>query len=185
MSRLLLLAFVLFQVALPATGMSDQGVETWLKVDTEALTLTVMRGKSSEATFENIAIGSNGVTRDKRQGDERTPLGNFRIADVRDSKRFVTFIAFDYPTPGHVRRACAQGDISIADCERLDAALTAGAPTPQNTALGGYLGIHGTGEGDATIHETFNWTNGCIALTNEQLAQLLPWVSPGMLVSVR
>lgn len=180
----MLLLLILLSVPSLAGDVTAPG-DVWLKVDTGELKLTVMRGETVLASFENIAIGSNGVTRDKRIGDEKTPLGNFRITEIRDSQRFVTFIAFDYPTPGHVRRACRLGDISEADCMRLDAALAAGAPVPQNTGLGGHLGIHGTGEGDPAIHESFNWTNGCIALTNEQLAELLPWIGPGTLVSVR
>lgn len=179
-----LFLLLLFSGSALASAVTLAG-DVWLKVDTGELKLTVMRGETALATFENIAIGSNGVTRDKRSGDEKTPLGNFRVAEIRDSQRFVTFIAFDYPTAGQVYRACGQGDISAADCQRLDAALAAGAPVPQDTALGGFLGIHGTGEGDPAIHEGFNWTNGCIALTNEQLAALLPWIRPGTLVSVR
>ena len=184
MSRLLFFITLVLQVY-PAVAAPEEAAATWIEVDTQELTLTVMRGEVPQVSFQNIAIGSNGVTRDKRQGDERTPLGNFRIADVRDSQRFVTFIAFDYPTADHIHRACSQHAISRSDCERLDAALSVGAPAPQNTALGGHLGIHGTGEGDPVIHASFNWTRGCVALTNEQLAELLLWVSPGMLVRVR
>jgi len=162
-----------------------ESTQPWLLVDTQALTLVVMNGDSELASFENIAIGSNGTTREKRLGDEKTPLGEFRVLEVRDSQRFVTFIAFNYPTPGHAWRACKEGRIPAADCARLQRARELGRPLPQNTALGGHLGIHGVGRGDSEIHASFNWTNGCIALTNEQLAQLLQWVVPGMRVSVR
>ncbi len=177
-----LLLLVTFALA-PVAALAYE--ETWLKVDTDAMTLEVMRGDVAVATFENIAIGSNGVTRDKRLGDERTPLGNYQVTAIRDSQRFTTFIAINYPTPGQVHRACSQGDVSAADCERLKRADANGRPAPQDTALGGHLGIHGTGAGSLEIHGSVNWTDGCIALNNEQLAELLQWIAPGTRVSVR
>ena len=56
---------------------------------------------------------------------------------------------------------------------------------PQVTPLGGYLGIHGVGEGDPGIHADFNWTHGCIALTNQQIDDLAGWIRIGMRVVVR
>ena len=56
---------------------------------------------------------------------------------------------------------------------------------PQQTALGGHIGIHGIGAGDPRIHEDFNWTSGCIALTNAQIDDLAGWVRLGMRVVVR
>jgi lipoprotein-anchoring transpeptidase ErfK/SrfK len=56
---------------------------------------------------------------------------------------------------------------------------------PQHTPLGGYIGIHGIGNGDTQIHETVNWTNGCVALTNQQIDDLETWVYIGMRVAIR
>ena len=47
------------------------------------------------------------------------------------------------------------------------------------TTLGGLIGIHGIGKGDPRVHRDFNWTFGCVALTNEQIDQLRPWVRLG------
>ena len=49
----------------------------------------------------------------------------------------------------------------------------------------GQLGIHGVGMGDMKVHETVNWTEGCIALTNEQVRDLAKWVVVGTRVVVR
>ena len=44
---------------------------------------------------------------------------------------------------------------------------------PQNTVLGGQIGIHGLGDKtNLSVHQNFNWTRGCIALTNEQIHSL-------------
>ena len=60
-----------------------------------------------------------------------------------------------------------------------------GKTPPQDTPLGGQIGIHGIGNGDQDIHHNYNWTNGCIALTNEQIDQLGKWIKPGVLVNIR
>jgi hypothetical protein len=47
---------------------------------------------------------------------------------------------------------------------------------PQNTPLGGFLGIHGIGRGDIRIHRAFHWTQGCVAVTNEEMNALAHWI---------
>ena len=59
---------------------------------------------------------------------------------------------------------------------------------PQNTRLGGYIGIHGVGEvtrEKMKIHRAVNWTDGCIALTNKDINTLRKYVSIGTPVIIR
>jgi lipoprotein-anchoring transpeptidase ErfK/SrfK len=35
------------------------------------------------------------------------------------------------------------------------------------------------------VHRDFNWTNGCVALTNEEIEELLQWVKIGTAVEIR
>jgi lipoprotein-anchoring transpeptidase ErfK/SrfK len=35
------------------------------------------------------------------------------------------------------------------------------------------------------VHNRFNWTNGCIALTNEQIDELAGWAVVGTRISIR
>ena len=60
-----------------------------------------------------------------------------------------------------------------------------GRPPPQDTALGGYIGIHGVGAGDPAVHEDFNWTEGCVALTDAQIDALLRHITVGTAVEIR
>ena len=169
-------------IGMPASHAEDSDIS--LAIDTKELTLAVRQGESVIEVFENIAIGSNGATWDKQLGDEKTPLGNFRVMEVRKSERFVMFIAIDYPNLDHVRRAWESKRIAPGEYSALISALRDNGLPPQNTRLGGHLGIHGLGEGDPYVHDNFNWTNGCIALGNAQLARLLTWVRPGTPVIV-
>jgi len=159
--------------------------DVWLAVDTEELNLAVMRGETELQVFENIAIGRNGAAESRKRGDETTPLGEFTITEIRRSKRFELFMAFNYPNLDHTERAFEEQRIDVDEYKTLREDLDQGTPPSQSTSLGGQLGIHGLGEGDLEVHKTINWTEGCIALTNEQLGELVDWVDVGTRVVVR
>ena len=176
-----LLACLLVLVQTLAAGADT----TRVVVDTVSQTLTVMRGPEAILSLEGIAIGRAGVSGGKYRGDNRTPLGRYSITSIRDSDRFHRFIALSYPNDVDAERALDEGAIDRATRDRIVAAIDADRPPPQNTVLGGHIGIHGLGGGDPDIHATLNWTRGCVALTNAQVDQLLPWLRIGMVVEIR
>ena len=162
-----------------------QPTETWVLVDTPALQVSVMRGEEVLAIFDNVAIGSNGTTRRKRLADERTPLGEYRISEIRRSRRFHLFLGLDYPTIEDAKRALGENRIDESEFRRIRQALQRGDRAPQDTSLGGNLGFHGIGDGNPEVHVRFNWTNGCIALTNDQIDALADLVTVGTPVRIR
>ena len=158
----------------------------WLAVDTRALTLTVVSGDGHMlARFQNIAIGSGGAASLHRAGDATTPLGTYHIAWINRHSRFGIFYGLDYPGASEGERAYAQKLISGAEYDAILAALRHGRLPPQNTALGGHLGIHGIGAGDPAVQRSVNWTDGCIALPNAQAQSLSTWVGLGTKVLIR
>lgn len=118
-------------------------------------------------------------------GDQTTPLGIFHIAWIDHRSRYDTFFGLDYPSERVARSAYAEGIISRAELDAIIEAVQQRRLPPQNTPLGGYLGIHGIGRGDPSIHEALNWTDGCVALTNPQIRQLSRWVRVGTEVMIR
>ena len=154
-------------------------------VDTSELRVSVMRGEEPMVIFDNIAIGSNGTTRRKRVADERTPLGDYKITEIRPSSRFHMFLGLDYPTMENAELARSEERIGDDEFQRIRLALQRGNVAPQDTSLGGHLGFHGIGDGNPEIHELFNWTNGCIALSNEQIDDLAELITVGTPVHIR
>jgi hypothetical protein len=184
--HLLLALFLSLQVlSVPSSAADATADEVWLLVDTENLTISVMRGKALLYKYDNIAIGSNGPSVARRVSDQTTPLGEFRISGINPRSRFHLFMAIDYPTMEHARSALADGRISPDEYMAVSNAWLGGEPPPQDTRLGGYLGIHGVGDGNTGIHGLVNWTDGCIAVTNEQMDELASWVGVGTRVSIR
>lgn len=182
-----MIASLLVSIALVAfpSDKADAPVESWVLVNTATLTLTVMQGDRPQMTLHNLAVGRFGTSSEKQQGDNRTPLGRFRVTGIERDTRFYRFIRLSYPDAARAERARRRGDISQDQWESILAAHRRGALPPQDTALGGHIGIHGLGGGDAALHEVVNWTKGCVALTDRQVDSLLPWIEVGTIVEIR
>lgn len=162
------------------------GVRPWVLVDTRALTLTVFSaGNHVLARFYNIAIGSGGVAEMHHRGDETTPRGIFHVAWIDRHSRFTTFYGLDYPSARIARRAYAEGTISQVERDAILQALRQHRTPPQNTPLGGQLGIHGLGGGRPGVQQAVNWTDGCVALSNRDLRRLSRWMHVGTRVVIR
>ncbi|MDO6461466.1 L,D-transpeptidase [Granulosicoccaceae sp. 1_MG-2023] len=170
---------------LTAPAYAADKLAPWLLVDTELGKLAVMKGLKPIKTFDGIAIGRGGASAMRREGDRKTPLGQFEIAWIADSARYTKFFGLRYPTLEIARRALDEKRISTKTFNKIKAALDAGRLPPQDTPLGGNLGIHGLGASDPDIHASFNWTNGCVALTDRQLTELAAYVTIGTTVIIR
>ncbi len=167
----------------PGIGFADSDV--WLLVDTQKLSVEVKKGDKTVAVLENIAIGRNGAGEKNHRGDDVTPLGNYRIGWINERSAFRKFFGLTYPNVEHADNALKQGKIGLDTYESIARAHSAGQIPPQDTNLGGQIGIHGLGSANLSIHKSMNWTHGCIALTNDQIDQLSQWVEKGTLVTVK
>lgn len=119
----------------------------------------------------------------RQQGDLRMPEGEYRVSGPPRTSRFHVFIPFDYPSRADAERALAEGRIDRAVRDAVVRAHEHGRMPPQDTPLGGALGIHGEGprwRGDLRV----NWTYGCIAVTDAAIAKLARLVHPGIPVQI-
>lgn len=147
--------------------------------------LRVKRGDSVIEEFF-IAYGRGGSGKN-RQGDGRTPEGVYRIVEVRPSGRFHLFMLLDYPNDQDIYRAYRERRISEKEFDSLQDARELQGFSPSSSPLGGQIGIHGLGgEGGIkeVIHESFNWTSGCIAMRDKEIERLSRLVSPGTVVRI-
>jgi len=177
---------MLLSLAIALTAIkSSAASNTWIDIDTAQQTLTVYSGKNQPLVrFGDISIGSGGVSNLHLQGDHSTPLGHFHVLEIRPSAVFETFLLLDYPQQEQADLAYEKGDISQVARDSIRAAEAARQLPPQDTALGGNIGIHGLGRDSANIHQRYNWTSGCVALTNRQIHQLAKLARPGMSVVI-
>jgi murein L,D-transpeptidase YafK len=111
-------------------------------------------------TFK-VALGGTPAGDKLRQGDGKTPEGEFYVAWKNKASAFHRFLGLSYPMSRHAERARAAGLISEAEAKAIASAEKTRARPPQDTKLGGWVGIHGGGARS-------DWTLGCIAVSDEE-----------------
>jgi len=157
----------------------------WLLVDTQKKVIQVKQGEQVLATFDNIAIGRKWAAQKHQLGDDITPVGTYKITYTNNSSHFRKFIGLNYPSERDAGLALFSARISYADYQKIIHAHRNNKMPPQNTVLGGQIGIHGLGKGDQRVHSTFDWTHGCVGLSNKQIDRLAKWVYAGMRVQIK
>ncbi len=109
-----------------------------------------------------VALGPVPWGHKEREGDERTPEGRYILDYKNAESRFYKSIRVSYPNLG----------------DRLRAAELGVSP-------GGNIMIHGQPDGAEEHAQLFNWTNGCIAVTNEQMDEIWQLVTVGTPIEIR
>lgn len=157
----------------------------WLLVDTNALKIEVKNGEQTVDIIEGIAIGQSGAGQKLHRGDNITPYGEYRIGWVGQRSSFHRFFGLNYPSVQDADNGLRKGIIDRYTYADIINAHTYNHVPPQNTPLGGRIGIHGLGNANEKIHHSMNWTHGCIALTNKQIDHLSQWIDTGTLVKIK
>jgi murein L,D-transpeptidase YafK len=112
-----------------------------------------------------VALGNEPELEKERQGDHRTPEGDFYVCTRNDRSRFHLFLGLSYPTKEDAERGLRERLISRAEFGAIVRANDKRVRPPWDTGLGGEVGIHGGGIGS-------DWTWGCIALENAAIEEL-------------
>ncbi len=181
----LALVFLAALLTFSSHGFASQDYEPWILVDIKSAQLLVKRKNETLRVFRDIAIGHGGAAKLRVRDDGKTPLGEFEIAWIGEESQFHKFFGLNYPNIERTKHAYYSGEIDRRTYYRIWDALAVGDVPPQNTKLGGYLGIHGLGSRDPKTHREINWTQGCIALTNSQIEELALWLKVGTKVVIR
>jgi murein L,D-transpeptidase YafK len=159
--------------------------ELWILVDDQKATLSVYRGDMLVDRFFPVSLGRGGAKAERLRGSRVTPRGEFRVNRLDPDSRWHIFIGIDYPAPIHARLALSSGVFSEQDYDDYLRDYQQTGQPPQDTALGGAIGIHGIGRADPDIHARFHWTEGCVAVTNAQIERLSELVEVGTRVVIR
>lgn len=147
-SRLLILAGLVFATSLSAA--TPPAVDL-VKVDKSAHTLYLMRQGKVVEKF-HIALGGNPVGHKQREGDQRTPEGRYILDFKNANSAFFRSIHVSYPDHADTARARRMG-----------------------VSPGGAIMIHGQKNGFGKFSaatQRFDWTDGCIALSNADMQKV-------------
>jgi murein L,D-transpeptidase YafK len=127
----------------------------------------------------NVAIGRDPVGTKLGRGDQRTPEGNYRVSGPAMPSRFHLLIPIDFPSRRDADAALARGVITATEHAQILARREDDRPPPQNTALGGHIGLHGEGEAWEGESDGLDWTYGCIAMRDAEIDFLAQRVRRG------
>ncbi len=127
-------------------------------------TLTLMKQDQEVKTYR-VALGRDPVGPKTRKGDQKTPEGLYYVDYKVRNSIYYRALHLSYPNQDDLERA---RDLQVPP--------------------GGSIMIHGMKEdklwmGD--VQYLFNWTNGCIALTNPEMEEVWDLVSPWTPVEIR
>jgi murein L,D-transpeptidase YafK len=114
--------------------------------------MLLLRGQSILRAYR-IALGRDPVGHKQREGDGKTPEGRYLIDRRNPKSRYHLSLRISYP--------------NAADTARAEAA---GVPP------GGDIMIHGLKDGE---RREGDWTQGCIAVTNEEMDEIWSLVAEG------
>jgi len=138
--------------------------------------LEVHEGKVIAKSYP-IVLGFDPNGTKTKQGDGKTPEGDYLLVVKNPNSAFYRSIGLNYPAKPDAVRGLKDGLIDAKQKKSIDQAANAGRLPPQNTQLGGEIFIHGGGIG-------WDWTRGCIALKNEDMKELYEGLPEGTPVSI-
>lgn len=118
------------------------------------------------------ALGLSPVADKEREGDRRTPEGNYYIVAKNARSQWFRSLTLSYPNIEDAKRGLRDKLITRRQYEQIVRANRAHRAPPMETPLGGKILIHGGGC-------SLDWTWGCVALDNRDLQELFAVVPIG------
>jgi murein L,D-transpeptidase YafK len=127
-------------------------------------TMTLMSGGALLKTYK-VALGGQPVGAKQRIGDHKTPEGLYVVDQKKAASQFHRALHISYPNAR----------------DRENAHKLSVSP-------GGDVEIHGLGAKYGWVgaaHRQMDWTDGCIAVTNEEIDEIWPLVAVGTPVEIK
>ena len=113
----------------------------------------------------HVVFGSNPKGHKLQEGDERTPEGKYVLDYKKADSSFYKAIHISYPNEEDKAKA-----------------------KKMSVSPGGLIMIHGQKNGFGWLSwlmQMFNWTNGCIAVTNSEMDEIWQLVKVGTPIEIR
>lgn len=151
---------LLLMLLFPSLAIADIDL---VKVDKSENAMYLMNNGEIVRRY-HIALGENPKGHKQQQGDERTPEGKYFLDYKKEDSSFYRAMHISYPNDEDLANAKARG-----------------------VSAGGLIMVHGQKNGMeklAPITQQYNWTDGCIALTNEEMDEFMALVDVGTPIEI-
>ena len=127
-------------------------------------TMQLLAGGKVIRTYK-VALGRGGLAAKEREGDGRTPEGHYVIDSKNAASHYHKALHVSYPNAEDQKRAAKM-----------------------HVSPGGAIMIHGLPNGMAWVgagHRMYDWTLGCIAVTDDEIDEIWNLVPVGTPVEIR
>jgi murein L,D-transpeptidase YafK len=148
----------------PATAIGDILHADSIVVEKQRRTMTLYNSGVAVRSYQ-IALGKEPTGDKMRIGDNRTPEGVFHIDARNPQSKYHKALHISYPDAEHIQKAKALG-----------------------FAAGGDIMIHGLPPAYADLgvkHRDYDWTNGCIAVTDQEIEEIWRAVPNGAAIQIK
>lgn len=170
-------AFVRLRAAAAKAGVAFPFEQVALRIYKRERRLELWAGRMCVKTYR-VALGAEPNLDKLREGDRRTPEGDFYVCTRNDRSRFHLFLGLSYPNEEDAARGLRDGLLSREQYDAMLHAQRRRVRPPWDTPLGGAVGLHGGG-----VHA--DWTQGCVALNNDDIEALWLVCPLGTPVTIR
>lgn len=137
---------------------------TYILIEKAKRLMTVYHHGEVLRTY-GIALGFSPLGHKEKEGDGKTPEGKYRVNGKNPHSQFHLSLQISYPSKADKIAARKKG-----------------------VNPGSAIMIHGLQKGLGWIgaqHRRKDWTLGCVAVTNEEIEELYPFVEIGTLVEIK
>lgn len=135
-----------------------------LVLDKSERRLTLFQRGKAVQTY-SVALGKNPVGAKGSRGDGRTPEGLYHIQARNPESKYHLALRISYPNASDRARAAKRG-----------------------TSPGGDIMIHGLPKAFSTVgalHRQQDWTEGCVAVTNDEIEEIWRYVTNGARILIK
>ena len=142
----------------------------YIIIDKSDYELKVFDEEGWYATYP-IVFGSKDLSDKMKEGDRRTPEGNFKIIIKKIHPKWGPELLLDYPNESSVQKFTerkAKGLIS------------------RDAKIGNGIAIHATRpEEEWTVDNFYNWTDGCVSVKYTEMKDLFSYIPVGTRVTIQ
>jgi murein L,D-transpeptidase YafK len=135
-----------------------------------------------------VSFGKSVQTPKTRAGDKATPVGVYKICKIFTTHKYYKFFQINYPNLQDGAEALRKGLISQKEYNDIKFEYYYEGCTRYHNILGGNIGIHGIGELNYIFKNlpfVFNWTDGSIAMSNENIDEIYSVIKEGTEVVIK
>jgi murein L,D-transpeptidase YafK len=157
------LAYIILIILIPSYALTIDKADLVVVKKSESLLYLKKNGKTLKKY--KVSFGANPKGHKVKEGEERTPEGRYHLDYKKADSSFYKAIHISYPNEQDIKRA---RDLGVDP--------------------GGLIMVHGQKNGFgwlSFITQLFNWTDGCIALTNEDMDEVWESVDMGIPIDIK